>query len=297
VATLNTTTLANGLHTIAWIVTASNGQAAGIGSRYFTVQNAGAAIEEGVAGTADIDAAGQDRSAIAARRGYDLSAPFRGVATGAAGRATIHGEEMDRFEIALGAPVQGQTVSGYLRTGAGFDPLPAGSHLDPLAGVFTWQPGVGFVYAYDLVFVRRIGTVAVSRQEVRIVLNPKGSNRVGPQVVIDVPTARGHAVDAAQPLLVAGWAIDTDAEAGTGVDTVHVWAYPVEGGQPLFLGAAAYGGRRPDVAAIHGTRFRDSGYGLIVDTLPPGSYDLAVFAWSTVTVDFVPARVVRVTVR
>ena len=296
VATINTTTLANGLHTIAWVVTASNGQSAGIGSRYFTVQNAGASIEEGVAGTTDIDAAEPDRSAVAARRGYDLDAPFRGVAAGAGGRTTIHGEEMDRFEIALGAPAGDETVSGYLRTGTDFGPLPAGSHLDPVTGVFTWQPGVGFIYTYDLVFVRRVGAVAVSRREIRIVLNPKGSNRVGPQVVIDYPAA-GDAADAGQPLLVAGWAVDTDADAGTGVDTVHVWAYPIEGGQPLFLGAAAYGGRRPDVAAIHGARFRDSGYGLIVNTLPAGSYNLAVFAWSTVASDFVPARVVRVTVR
>ena len=162
---------------------------------------------------------------------------------------------------------------------------------------FTWQPGVGFINSYDLVFVRRNGGVPVARQEVRVVINAKGSNRVGPQVVIDFPVAGPEPAPDTQPLLVAGWAIDTDAAAGTGVDTVHVWAYPTDGGNPLFLGAAAYGGRRPDVSAIYGARFRDSGYGLFVDALPPGSYDLAVFAWSTVTWDFVPARVVRVTVR
>ena len=39
VATLDTTTLANGVHTIAWAVTANNGQSSGIGSRFFTVAN------------------------------------------------------------------------------------------------------------------------------------------------------------------------------------------------------------------------------------------------------------------
>ena len=51
------------------------------------------------------------------------------------------------------------------------------------------------------------------------------------------------------------------------------------------------------MAAVHGNQFRDSGYGLIVRGLPPGSYDLAVFAWSAARADFLPAAVVRVTVR
>jgi hypothetical protein len=295
VATINTTTLANGLHTIAWVVTANNGQAAGIGSRYFTVQNTSGAVEEGLGDLNDIDAAHHDRSPIAGRRGYDLEAPLRSYAVGASGRTTVHGEELDRFELALGRPAGNETLQGYLRSGGTFAPLPAGSHLDPNTGVFTWQPGVGFVHAYDLVFVRRAGGRAASRQEVRIVINPKGSNRLGPQVIIDLPTAN-VAAGSAQPLVLAGWAIDTDADAGTGVDTIHVWAYPAGGGAPIFVGAAGYGGRRPDVAAIFGDRFRDSGYGILVYGLPPGSYDLAVFASSTVSGGFVPARVVRVTV-
>ncbi len=36
---LDTTTLSNGLHTIAWVVTDSAGQSSGIGSRFFRVQN------------------------------------------------------------------------------------------------------------------------------------------------------------------------------------------------------------------------------------------------------------------
>ena len=176
-------------------------------------------------------------------------------------------------------------------------PLPIGSHLDGATGTFTWQPGVGFVGPYDLVFVRAQAGRAMARHEVQIVLHPKGSNRVGPQVMIDLPAA-----DAEVPgrFVVAGWAIDLDDPVGTGVDTLHVWAYPViDGarGEPQFLGATAYGGTRPDVAAVFGDRFRDSGYGLGVDGLAPGTYDLAVFAWSTARQDFVPAKVVRVTVR
>ena len=49
-------------------------------------------------------------------------------------------------------------------------------------GVFTWAPGVGFVGAYDFVFVRWAGGHAVARHDVRIILAPKGSGAVGPQV-------------------------------------------------------------------------------------------------------------------
>ena len=39
VAGLDTTSLSNGVHTIAWVVTDNKGDAAGVGSRYFTVSN------------------------------------------------------------------------------------------------------------------------------------------------------------------------------------------------------------------------------------------------------------------
>ena len=74
-------------------------------------------------------------------------------------------------------------------------------------------------------------------------------------------------------------------------------ADPLAGGPPVFVGAASYGAPRPDVAAVQGERFRDSGFGLVVQGLPQGSYDLAVFAWSTGKGDVAPAKVVRLTVR
>jgi hypothetical protein len=68
-------------------------------------------------------------------------------------------------------------------------------------------------------------------------------------------------------------------------------------GDPLFLGATAYGGERPDVAAVYGERYRRSGFGISVASLPPGQYDLAVFAWSHARGDFLPASVRRVSIR
>ena len=41
--------------------------------------------------------------------------------------------------------------------------------------------------------------------------------------------------------MVGGWAADLDAAAGTGIDTLHVWAYPLAGGPPVFQGTTQYG--------------------------------------------------------
>jgi hypothetical protein len=94
--------------------------------------------------------------------------------------------------------------------------------------------------------------------------------------------------------LIGGWAIDRGAPAGTGVDALHVWAYPHTGAAPLWVGVANYGAFRPDVAAAFGSsRYANSGYNIIVNTLPTGWYDIVVFSHSTATNSFTTSRVVR----
>jgi hypothetical protein len=66
---------------------------------------------------------------------------------------------------------------------------------------------------------------------------------------------------------------------------------------PIFVGVAASGVPRPDVAAIYGDRFAGSGWQLRVPRPPAGIYDLAVFAHSTARGDFVAPKIVRVRVR
>jgi Viral BACON domain/Putative binding domain, N-terminal len=317
----NTTTLVNGVHTIAWVVADNTGAAAGIGSRYFSVLNSGgltlglngpeAAVEAGAeqsiviagpeaggANVADVSALAAQSSAdmtpVSVRRGYSFDTPFRRLRMGDDGRFTVQSEELDRVEVRLAsAALDEGACSGYSVT-AGIDaPLPVGSSLDPASCVFTWQPGVGFVGTYEFVFVRQTAAGPV-RRNVQVVLNAKRSGLVGPQVVIDTPSARESVGGS---FVVAGWAIDLDAEGDTGIDTLHMWAYPTSGGAPIFLGAAAYGGSRPDVAAVFGKAFAPSGYGFEVKDLAPGTYDLAVFPWSKVMGHFAPASVVRVTVK
>src|SRR4051812_15568544 len=66
------------------------------------------------------------------------------------------------------------------------------------------------------------------------------------------------------PFVVAGWALDQQAAAGTtGIDAVDVWAVPASGG-PVYLGPATLGGQRPDVAMSFGSSFLSSGFSLTV---------------------------------
>ena len=299
---IDTTTLTNGVHTISWTVSDSQGAIEGIGSRYFTVSNGAGALTAAAEGasskrmpaTADVIATvPNDGVPLLGRRGWDLDEPWRWFGVGRAGRAVIRGEEIDRFEVQFGEDA-GTHYTGHLRVGETLASLPVGSQLDATTGQFTWAPGVGFVGAYDLVFVRWTGTRPVARHEVRIILAPKGRGHVGVQVAIDVPRAQQ---DVPQPFLLAGWAADLDAAAGTGIDTLHVWAYPATGGAPVFVGTPALGGVRPDVAAVHGEQFRESGFALSLQGFIPGTYDLAVFPWSNVTGAFAPPNVVHVTVR
>ncbi len=300
VFTFDTRTLTNGVHTIAWAVTDNMGGTAGVGSRYFTVANGSAstaastsASSATAASTATAMAAAtvaepaHDVTPLVGRRGYDLNAPTRTWRINRSGLFVVQAEELDRIELNTGATSAGMVSAN------GLAPLPAGAGLD--GGVFTWQPGVAYAGTYDLVFNGPAGD-----RMVRIVLNPKGSGRVGPQVVVDTParTADGVTLAAGQAFTVAGWAADLDDQwGGTGVEAVHVWARPRDGGEPIFLGQATLGGSRSDVAAVYGDRFKASGYGLTAGGLAAGDYDLNVFAWSTVLQDFAAAATAPVSVR
>ena len=299
---IDTTTLTNGLHTLSWTVIDNQGAIEGIGSRFFTVSNGVNALTEALEGAASsrltattdvIAAAPYDEGSVLGRRGWDLDGPWRWFGVGRSGRAVVRGEEIDRFELWFGTP-GGEHYTGYLRVGEALAALPAGSRLDGATGRFTWAPGAGFVGAYDLVFVRWAGVRAVARHEVRIILAAKGRGHIGTQVEIDTPRSQQ---DIGQPFVLAGWAADLDAATGTGIDTLHVWAYPLTGGAPIFLGTPTLGGVRPDVAAVHGGQFRNAGFALTAQGLTPGTYDLAVFPWSNVTGGFAPPKSVHVTVR
>jgi hypothetical protein len=125
------------------------------------------------------------------------------------------------------------------------------------------------------------------------VIGAGGGTASQPMTVIDGPIAGG----VVEPFNLNGWAVDAAAASGTGVDAVHVWAYPASGAPPVFVGGATYGTNRPDVATVLGSdRFNKSGYTINVNNLPPGGYRLVVFAHSAVTNTFADFREVNVNV-
>jgi hypothetical protein len=115
-----------------------------------------------------------------------------------------------------------------------------------------------------------------------------------PVMWVDQP-ATGTSVN--QSFTISGWAIEQAAASGTGVNTVHIWAYPNPGsGQaPIWVGTPTYGIPRYDVAAIYGSQFTNSGFSMTA-TLPPGVYQLYIAAYSLVANGFNQVQHVTITV-
>ncbi len=72
----------------------------------------------------------------------------------------------------------------------------------------------------------------------------------------------------------------------TGVDYVHVWAFPSGGGDPVWVGWTYLNATRSDVSAILGNQYLQSGYELYAATIPTGTYSLVAYAHSSVTNSF-----------
>ena len=126
------------------------------------------------------------------------------------------------------------------------------------------------------------------------------------RMALDAPLP-GSTVSASSDLF--GWAVHEGAGwiAPGGIGAVHVYAYPVSGGAPLFVGYSVMDPNpiqtpeqrheRPDLAAVLGGRYLTAGYKVSLSTLPPGTYDLVVFALNARTGTGVDQRVVRVTIQ
>jgi hypothetical protein len=308
VFSFDSTTLADGVHTIAWVVTDTAGHTAGVGSRFFSVFNGtNAVVAASVAaptaasraaaaapklGPLPVGTLPSDTSRLLVRVGGAATAPVQTVAPGANGAFALTLDELEPVSVTLDDAASG-TYTAYLRGVDGLDPLPLGAQFDATARQFTWHPGPGFVGQYDLVFVRSAAGHPVAQVDVTITLLATGARRA-PHVVIDTPQP---AATLPRAFLVAGWAFDGRATDGTGIDEVEVWAYADDGSNPIYLGQATMGGSRLDVAAVYGARAGSSGYQFAVRALAPGGYTLAVFGHSTVTGTFLPAATVHVAVQ
>jgi hypothetical protein len=197
VFSFNTMAYANGVHTMSWVVTDNGGVTSGVGSRYFSVFNTGGAITTASAGAMrplgpDLgkhvdDLGGRVVAAgIGVREGFSLTSPLRGAPAGLDGAPRVAGDERDRLEIridhdarpAARASVADDRYAGYMVVNGYLRELPNGSSFDPSRGAFYWQPGLGYVGNYDLLFVRTGSDGARERIPVRVTLRERTGTAV-----------------------------------------------------------------------------------------------------------------------
>ncbi len=176
---LNTTEYANGIHIIFWTATDDAGNADGIGSRYFNIQNSGAGDQVSVSrglelGTEQITA--NYAEPVKIKKGFNPDSEPESVYPDDKGFTYIKLKELERVEIHFSAasavkPLGLQIVPGRFR------PLPVGSSLDREKGIFYWQPGPGFVGYYRLVFATKNHAGTWSKRNILLEIVPGSHKR------------------------------------------------------------------------------------------------------------------------
>jgi hypothetical protein len=189
---LNTTTLTNGTHSISWSVRDSGNNVEGIGSRFFTVQNTSGALTaaSSEADTLNASAAASgksvgasaaavaqvpaDHAPIEVSKAVSDSGTPEVVFPESTGELNVATKETEQVEVRLSSFVgDGGTYEGYVVIDGRMRPLPVGSSLDKANGVFTWQPGPGFVGSFKFVFLRTLPGGSKVRVPVNVTIGPK----------------------------------------------------------------------------------------------------------------------------
>lgn len=190
---LDTTKLSNGMHSIAWVASDTSGNSSGLGSRFFTVLNdetasvtmavqsatftgapagAGAALGQSAERVADVPL---ENTSVEVSRTADVLHQPETVVPDWDGELEIQTVETEPIELRLATTFTsglGGSYEGYLVSHGSMRPLPLGSTLDTTSGVFSWQPGAGYVGTYELVFLRTAEDGQKTRIPVRIVIAP-----------------------------------------------------------------------------------------------------------------------------
>lgn len=181
----DTTPYTNGVHTLAWSVRDDAENSDGIGSRFFTITNAGGSAaaqtkiqrlkmeEETSVSFKSILNFPMNFQSIKYKKGYRKDIETRGAELDKNGLAVIEIKEVERIEVYLGAAVS----SGYMVVGEELRPLPIGSTLDVKKGKFLWQPGPGFIGDYNLVFIVKDKNSVKNKLLLKISIVPKFISR------------------------------------------------------------------------------------------------------------------------
>ena len=187
------TAYANGLHTIVWVVTDSGGVTSGVGSRYFSVFNTSSPITTASAGAMrpigpDLgrrvgDLGGRvAASTVGVRDGFDLRAPDELAAPASTARRACRRpsaigwrsewratrRSARRLRMSLLATWSSTAICASCRTVV----------VRSGRGAFYWQPGLGYVGDYDLLFVRTGADGARERIPVRVTLRERADSAI-----------------------------------------------------------------------------------------------------------------------
>jgi hypothetical protein len=176
----NTQAYSNGLHTIVWVVTDNAGVSSGVGSRFFSIFNAGGSLTASAMRPVGPDlgkhvddlVAGMGAAPIKVREGFRLTGPMQNIDKGLSATRHVWATERDRLEIQLASAGAGE-YAGYLMVGGRLRELPNGSSFDPARGAFYWQPGLGYIGDYDLLFVKTRADGVRERVPVRVTLQER----------------------------------------------------------------------------------------------------------------------------
>jgi hypothetical protein len=148
---LDTTTLTNGVHAIAWVVSDSAGEAEGIGSRYFTVNNilASQRFAPTLASMrASAQASAKAGPAVSVRLGFDRAQPSLEAQPDALGNRFATVGQLGRLELHFGQGCGAITVSEIVNGERKRQPI--GSSVT--GSTFSWMPGPAFLGTYQLEF-------------------------------------------------------------------------------------------------------------------------------------------------
>jgi C1A family cysteine protease len=174
----DTTTYSNGIHSIYWIAADNAGNADGIGSRYFSIQNTGVASKKssttpgtwGVRNTLHpipVDYSEPVRIKRGCKRDTANTA-LQEIYPDDKGNISIELKELQLLEIHF----FDSTLNVEPRT-LNLSRLPVGSTLDREKGIFYWQPGPGFIGEYQLVFIVKEPNEGMIRKNIIVTIIPK----------------------------------------------------------------------------------------------------------------------------
>jgi hypothetical protein len=163
---IDTTAYTNGVHTIYWTAKDNAGNADGIGSRYFTIQNSETSFSIKKSAVFNVNPGRihvNYSHPVWIKKGYNPNAEPVAVYPNGEGIITIKIKELERVEI------------NFFDSTLNLSSLPIGSTLDSGKGIFFWHPGPGFIGKYRLVFVTNTGTGTYLKKNITIEIGPKFS--------------------------------------------------------------------------------------------------------------------------